>query len=266
MRLTRSWEEEYSPDRTGGLRISKASDYGAVGEEAGPGDRREGEVQTRFDGVNPAVERESADGVLPGVRRMFEEHRGSARETEELRRMFAERDDDPDFVLYRIGPGEWSTSRSLVVGDKGFGAWLAENRNTVLNSLHRLNPSSRCLAPGIPTGLRPTRKRITPTARHRAGAAMRRGRGRPSADKLMASAPNPAILSHQRTTGKQTAKPTRPWWHLAKRYSGHEPGAEVQQLDISVGRSARRCSASCREAASLNWSQSEYETRPGHGR
>lgn len=85
MRLTRSWEEEYSPDRTGGLRLSKASAYGAVGEEAGPGVCREGEVRTRFDGVDPAVERESADGPLPRVRRVFEEYRGSAQETEELR-------------------------------------------------------------------------------------------------------------------------------------------------------------------------------------
>ena len=44
--LIRNWEERYSPDKTGGLRLSKTLVYGATGEEDGLDDRREGNVRT----------------------------------------------------------------------------------------------------------------------------------------------------------------------------------------------------------------------------
>ena len=53
------------------------------------------------------------------VRRVTEDYHGSARETEALRRAFAELEDDPDLALHRIGPGEWSTSQNPVVSSKG---------------------------------------------------------------------------------------------------------------------------------------------------
>ena len=119
MRLIRGWEERYSPGRTGGLRLSKASVYRAIGEEDGLGDRREGEVRTKVDGGYLAVEWESKTGLPPGLRQAIKEHEGSAEEDEEMRALFAERDDDPEFALRRIGPSRWSTSQNVVVSDQG---------------------------------------------------------------------------------------------------------------------------------------------------
>lgn len=79
--------------------------YRAIGEEDGLGDRREGEVGWNVDGGHLAVEWESTEGLPPGLRRTIEEHEGSAAEDEEMRALFAERDDDPELVLRRIGLG-----------------------------------------------------------------------------------------------------------------------------------------------------------------
>lgn len=119
MRLIRGWEERYSPSKTGVLRLSKATVYGAIGEEDGLGDRREGEVRARWDEGHLAVEWESGERLPGVVRRIYEEYHGSDQETEEFRRLFAERHDDPDLALHRIGPAEWSTSQNLVVSAKG---------------------------------------------------------------------------------------------------------------------------------------------------
>ena len=51
MRLIRGWENRYTPTATGGLRLSKALVYRAIGEEDRLGDRREGEVRVRTEGV-----------------------------------------------------------------------------------------------------------------------------------------------------------------------------------------------------------------------
>ncbi len=117
MRLIRGWEEQYLPSEIGGVRLCKASVYRKIDEEEGVGDRREGEVRTKVDGGHLSVEWEPGDGLPPGLRRAMEEHEGSAVETEEWRALFAERDDDPELELQRIGPNEWSTSQNLVVGD-----------------------------------------------------------------------------------------------------------------------------------------------------
>ena len=47
----------------------------------------------------------------------MKEHGGSAAETEEMRALFAERDDDPELANQRTGPGEWSMSQNLTVSD-----------------------------------------------------------------------------------------------------------------------------------------------------
>ena len=51
MRLIRGWESKYTPAATGGLHLSRADVYRALGEEEGLGDHREGEVRIRTDGV-----------------------------------------------------------------------------------------------------------------------------------------------------------------------------------------------------------------------
>ena len=89
----------------GDLRFSKASVYRAIGEEDGLGDRREGEVRTKLDGGYLAVDWESTHGLPPGLRRAIAEHRWSARATGEMRRLFAEREDDRELALRRIGSG-----------------------------------------------------------------------------------------------------------------------------------------------------------------
>ena len=43
--LVRGWETQYTPDSTGGLRLSKARSYREVEEEDGIGDKREGEIR-----------------------------------------------------------------------------------------------------------------------------------------------------------------------------------------------------------------------------
>ena len=50
MKLVRGWGKRYAPDSTGGLRLSKARLYRAIGEEEGLGDRREGEFRMRMQG------------------------------------------------------------------------------------------------------------------------------------------------------------------------------------------------------------------------
>ena len=117
MRLIRGWEKRYLPSETGGVRLCKASVYWKIGEEDGVGDRREGEVRVNLVGGRLSVEWERRDGVPPGLRRAVEKHEGSAAETEELRALFADRDDDPELALQRTGRGEWSASQNLVVND-----------------------------------------------------------------------------------------------------------------------------------------------------
>ena len=117
MRLVRGWEKCYLPRETGGVRLCKASVYRKSGEEDGVGDRREGEVRAKVDGGYLSVEWEPGDRIPAGLRRAMEEYEGSAAETEEMRALFAERDDDPELALRRTGPGKWTTSQNLVVSD-----------------------------------------------------------------------------------------------------------------------------------------------------
>ena len=117
MRLIRGWEKWYLPSETGGVQLSKPSVYRKSGEEDGVGDRREGEVRARVSGGHLSVRWEPRDGLPPGLRRAMEEYERSEAETESFRKLFAERDDDPELALQRIGPGEWSTTQNLVISD-----------------------------------------------------------------------------------------------------------------------------------------------------
>ena len=91
--------------------------YRKIGEEDGVGDRREGEVRAQVEGSHLSVDWEPRDGLPPALRRAMEEHEGSAAETEEMRALFAARDDDPELALQRTGRGEWDMSQNLVVSD-----------------------------------------------------------------------------------------------------------------------------------------------------
>ena len=117
MQLIRGWEKRYLPSEIGGVRLCKASVYRKIGEEDGVGDRREGEVRAKEEGGHLSVEWEPGDGLPPGLRREMKEHEGSAAETEDMRALFAERDDDPELALQRTGRGEWNMSQNVVVSD-----------------------------------------------------------------------------------------------------------------------------------------------------
>ena len=100
------------------MHLCKPSVYRRLGEEDGVGDRREGEVRAKVDDGYLNVDWGPTDGLPPGLRKAMEAHEGSAEEDEEMRALFAERDDDPDLALRRIGPGRWSTSQNVVVSDE----------------------------------------------------------------------------------------------------------------------------------------------------
>ena len=50
MKLIRGWEEQYLPQNTGNIRLSKGMLFRALGEEDGIGDSGEGEVRLQFQG------------------------------------------------------------------------------------------------------------------------------------------------------------------------------------------------------------------------
>ena len=50
MELIRGWELQYTPTVLGGLRLSKASEYRGIEDEAGLGDAQEGEIQVNMPG------------------------------------------------------------------------------------------------------------------------------------------------------------------------------------------------------------------------
>ena len=110
-------QERYSPSKTGGVRLCKASVCRKIGEEDGVGDHGEGEVRTKVGAGEPSVEWEPMDGLPAGLRRAMEEHEGSSAETEEMRALLAERRDDPELALQRTGSDRWSMSRNMVVSD-----------------------------------------------------------------------------------------------------------------------------------------------------
>ena len=65
MELVRGWEGKFTPDVTGGLRLSKARKYRDIGEEEGLGDTQEGEIRVSMEGKVSSVSEEDAFSASP---------------------------------------------------------------------------------------------------------------------------------------------------------------------------------------------------------
>ena len=115
MRLIRGWEKRYAPQITGGLRLSTASLYRALGDEEGLGDRREGEVRTRQEGevsitwqANEAVSQHALNEM---------EKRNAPQTQEQIREMLATEWDDPELQLQEQGVARWKTLQNVKIDD-----------------------------------------------------------------------------------------------------------------------------------------------------
>ena len=118
MKLIRGWESCYTPDVTGGLRLSKASVYRSIGEEEGIGDRREGEV--RMSDVGEVTV--NWEGDLPF--RITDDigARADAEFAEQMRAHLAAQFDDPEVSVEKVGGGDggderWKVSQNLKLDD-----------------------------------------------------------------------------------------------------------------------------------------------------
>ena len=116
MRLIRGWERRYLPGTTGGLRLSKPTQYRVIGEEEGVGDRREGEVRFRSTG-EVTRKWESTDGLSPDVLERLHEQ-SAAEQDEVMRRFWGERLDDPELQLEREAPGRWKMLQNVRIDDE----------------------------------------------------------------------------------------------------------------------------------------------------
>ena len=94
MRLIRGWENRYTPTATGGLRFSRAVVYRKMGEEDGLGDRREGEVRIRTEGV--VTFHPDEDDPL---QRLFGHIPVDPKWKQDLRDLLAETLDDPNLEM-----------------------------------------------------------------------------------------------------------------------------------------------------------------------
>ncbi len=100
MKLIRGWEQRFSPDAIGGLRLSKAATFRDIGEEDGLGDRREGELRTTV----PATIESRSDSPIP-VPATFSIHTDS---------------DEPPIVFEDVMPGERrEVQQEIRLGDSG---------------------------------------------------------------------------------------------------------------------------------------------------
>ena len=113
--LRRGWEKRYAPVATGGLRLSKARLYRAIGEEEGLGDRREGEVHISQQG-EVTVDWEPLEGVSLRLTKEAEEHSDAEMELL-IRDKFAAELDDPEIELEHQGPERWKMLQNLKVED-----------------------------------------------------------------------------------------------------------------------------------------------------
>lgn len=111
MRLVRGWENRFSPDATGGLRLSKARRYRDV-EEKGLEDQREGEVRARVPG-DLAVEWEPSRILV--TKEM--EEQSDAEFARLMRDKMAIKQDDPEIELHRREPGKWTVQQNLKLDD-----------------------------------------------------------------------------------------------------------------------------------------------------
>ena len=112
MRLIRGWERRYVPDETGGVRLSKARRYRAIGEEDGLGDRREGEIRLRMPvTVSKVGETISEPTQAETIDRSQEEYGKQEREPSAT-------DDDSLIELRSRDGGEWEGVQHLKVDDR----------------------------------------------------------------------------------------------------------------------------------------------------
>lgn len=115
MRLIRGWEKRYAPETRGGLHLSKASLYRAIGEEDGLGDQREGEVRIRGEG-DVRVKWKPDKRISAQMSREISERdpEGSRRRMQEL---LAARFDDPNLELESRGVDHWKVVQNTKVDD-----------------------------------------------------------------------------------------------------------------------------------------------------
>lgn len=120
MRLIRGWEKQYAPEMTGGLRLSKASLFRAIGEEEGLGDRREGEVRIKSEG-EVKVEWSPNDVISARMLREMSERdaEGSRRR---MRDALAAEYDDPDLELETLGLEHWKMLQNTKIDDSQLGS------------------------------------------------------------------------------------------------------------------------------------------------
>ena len=120
MKLIRGWEKQYVPDATGGLRLSKARLYRAIGEEDGVGDRREGEVRIKSEGEvsvtwqpNEVISQRMSDEISK---------REGAKSQERMRELLAAEYDDPELQLEQLGVERWKMLENAKVDDTALGS------------------------------------------------------------------------------------------------------------------------------------------------
>ena len=122
MKLVRGWEKRYAPDSTGGLRLSKARLYRAIGEEEGLEDRREGEFRMRMQGKVTSTSEESEDALL----RLSKENQEciDAETAKGVRESLATELDDPELEIEmeNLQPGLWESRQNLKVEDSALGS------------------------------------------------------------------------------------------------------------------------------------------------
>ena len=120
MKLVRGWESRYAPNVTGGLRLSKAGLYRAIGEEEGLGDRREGEVRIGLQG-DMTVSWEGS-GASPLLFSKEMEEQSNADMAVAIREFLAKELDDPEVELENQGPCKWKIWQNLTVEDSVLGS------------------------------------------------------------------------------------------------------------------------------------------------
>ena len=120
MRLIRGWETQYALDVTGGLRLSKANRYRAIGEEDGVGDRREGEVRIASEG-ELSVTWEPNEFISLRMSKEIDE-RGGPESEERMREMLATEYDDPELKLEPQGEGRWKVFQNVKLDDTPLGS------------------------------------------------------------------------------------------------------------------------------------------------
>ena len=117
MKLIRGWEKRYAPETTGGLRLSKANLYRAIGEEEGVGDKREGEVRLKSEG-EIVIKWKPNEVISPLMSREIDERRDPESE-KRLRDMLATEYDDPELELEQQDVNRWKTFQNVKIDDTG---------------------------------------------------------------------------------------------------------------------------------------------------